>query len=44
MPQNSQVSNSSASRSRFSLDAWAVALALGLAALIWSGVIKHIPW
>jgi len=31
-------------RVRISLDAWAVAVALGLAALIWSGVIKHIPW
>lgn len=28
----------------FSLDAWAVTLALALAALIWAGVIKHIPW
>jgi hypothetical protein len=31
-------------RSRFSLDAWAVTLALALAILVWSGVIKHIPW
>jgi len=31
-------------RSRISLDAWAVTLALGLALLIWSGVIKHVPW
>ena len=29
---------------RFSLDAWAVALALSLAALIWLGLIKHVPW
>jgi hypothetical protein len=27
-----------------SLDAWAVALAIGLSALIWVGVIKHVPW
>ena len=46
MPQHSQLSNSSVSqvRSRFSLDAWAVALALALAVLVWTGVIKHIPW
>jgi len=30
--------------SRFSLDTWAVFLALGLAILIWIGVIKHVPW
>lgn len=29
---------------RFSLDTWAVFLALGLALLIWAGVIKHVPW
>jgi len=27
-----------------SLDAWAVALALGLALLVWIGWIKHVPW
>ena len=27
-----------------SLDIWAVALALGLAFLVWAGVIKNIPW
>jgi len=27
-----------------SLDAWAVAIALGLAALVRAGVLKHIPW
>lgn len=32
------------STSRFSLDTWAVFLALGLALLIWIGVIKHVPW
>ena len=32
------------SASRFSLDTWAVFLALGLALLIWIGVIKHVPW
>ena len=30
--------------SRFSLDTWAVFLALSLALLIWIGVIKHVPW
>jgi len=30
--------------SKLSLDAWAVALALALSALIWLGVIKHVPW
>ncbi len=29
---------------QLSLDAWAVALALGLSLLIWIGWIKHIPW
>jgi len=29
---------------KFSLDAWAVTLALALSALIWIGVIKHVPW
>jgi hypothetical protein len=27
-----------------SLDAWAVALALGLALLVWMGWIKHVSW
>ena len=27
-----------------SLDAWAVALALGLALLVWIGWIKRVPW
>ncbi|HWX37819.1 MAG TPA: hypothetical protein VNY09_01190 [Candidatus Sulfotelmatobacter sp.] len=27
-----------------SLDAWAVALALGLALLVWVGWIKRVPW
>lgn len=31
-------------RPALSLDAWAVMLALALAFLIWSGVIKHVPW
>jgi hypothetical protein len=30
--------------SRFSLDAWAVVLALVLSLLVWVGWIKHIPW
>lgn len=29
---------------QLSLDAWAVALALGLSLLIWIGLIKHVPW
>ncbi len=29
---------------RVSLDAWAVTLALIVSLLIWTGVIKHIPW
>jgi hypothetical protein len=29
---------------RFSLDTWAVFLALGLSLLIWAGVIKQVPW
>jgi hypothetical protein len=28
----------------FSIDAWAVALAFVLAALVRAGVFKHIPW
>jgi hypothetical protein len=27
-----------------SMDAWAVALALGLALLVWAGWIKRVPW
>jgi hypothetical protein len=30
--------------SRFSLDTWAVTLALVLSLLVWIGLIKHIPW
>lgn len=41
---NPASNSSSAKRTGFSLDAWAVVLALGLAFLIWSGVVKHIPW
>ena len=45
MLQNSQFSNrKNYPVGPFSLDAWAVALALGLAALIWVGVLKHVPW
>jgi len=29
---------------RISLDAWAVTLAFAASLLIWTGVIKHIPW
>lgn len=31
-------------RLSLSLDAWAVLIALGLAALVRGGVLKHIPW
>jgi hypothetical protein len=31
-------------RFRLSLDVWAVALALALSFLVWSGAIKRIPW
>ena len=27
-----------------SMDGWAVALALGLALLVWAGWIKRVPW
>jgi hypothetical protein len=39
-PQKNEIQSSS----RFSLDTWAVFLALGLALLIWAGVIKRVPW
>ncbi len=29
---------------KFSLDAWAVIVALALSAAVWLGLIKHIPW
>jgi hypothetical protein len=28
----------------FTVDGWAVALALVLALLVWIGAIKHVPW
>lgn len=31
-------------KSRFSLDAWAVAAAFVLALLVRTGVLKHVPW
>lgn len=31
-------------RLRISLDAWAVAIALGAALLVRAGILKHIPW
>lgn len=33
-----------AALSGVSLDGWAVALALALAALVWAGWLKRIPW
>jgi len=44
MTQVTNENRGRATRARVSLDAWAVAVALGLAALVWSGLIKHIPW
>ncbi len=41
---NSQSQSNSATAPRFSLDAWAVFLALLAAALIRVGVIHRIPW
>ena len=35
---------SKAARIGLSLDGWAVALALALAALVWLGWIKRVPW
>jgi hypothetical protein len=29
---------------RFSLDTWAVIVALALSGAVWLGLIKHIPW
>lgn len=29
---------------KFSLDTWAVIVALALSAAVWFGFIKHIPW
>jgi hypothetical protein len=29
---------------RFSVDAWALTLALVLSLLVWIGWIKHVPW
>jgi hypothetical protein len=31
-------------RAGISLDAWAVTLAFAVSLLIWTGVIKHVPW
>jgi len=39
MPQKTLVRKLS-----LTLDAWAVLIALGLAALVRAGVLKHIPW
>jgi len=41
---NNQQTADKSTSSRFSLDSWAVFLALGLSLLIWLGVIKHVPW
>ncbi len=29
---------------KFSLDTWAVLVALALSAAVWLGLLKHIPW
>lgn len=44
MPEVTNKSRTGGRAARVSLDAWAVAVALALAALIWAGVIKHVPW
>jgi hypothetical protein len=41
---NSREKEISSGGFQLSLDAWAVALALALSALIWIGWIKHVPW
>jgi hypothetical protein len=38
-----RTSNSKTS-SRLSIDGWAVAIALFLALLVWSGAITRVPW
>jgi hypothetical protein len=40
----SRVKKEKPATSKFSLDAWAVTLALALSLLVWLGVIKHVPW
>ncbi len=44
----SQKSSSSpangSSKTKLSLDTWAIALSLAISLLVWLGVIKHIPW
>jgi len=41
---DSRTKNEKPAASKFSLDAWAVTLALVLSILVWIGWIKHIPW
>jgi len=41
---NTNSSNNAKAAPRFSLDAWAVLLALAAAVLIRAGVIHRIPW
>lgn len=40
----SRIKKEKPAASKFSLDAWAVTLALVLSLLVWFGWIKHIPW
>ena len=42
--KNSASPSNGTSKSKLSLDTWAVALSLALSLLVWLGVIKHIPW
>ncbi|MGA7917109.1 MAG: hypothetical protein WCA00_17870 [Candidatus Acidiferrales bacterium] len=35
---------SPASKRKFSLDTWAVIVALALSGAVWIGLIKHVPW
>jgi hypothetical protein len=42
--QNPSAKEKHSRGSKFSLDAWAVTLALALSLLVWMGLLKHVPW
>ena len=44
MPDHNEENLARRVRPIVSIDAWAVALALVLALLVWAGAIKHVPW
>ena len=44
LQEKSRTKKERPAESTFSLDAWAVTLALVLSLLVWIGWIKHIPW